>query len=936
MSTPILTPGRCTALAVLGGVGLAATAGVLAGGAAVAMPVAALGGVLGWLGGVAGNQVQSWLGSKLKHPPPDAEAVFKNHHIRQLLSQALIATVERLVPIAKERLGGVSQTLKDSGKTLAKRLDALIDSPSGTLAEVREFNVTTILTDYATHQGVGELLSEQDWQQFINEVPALKDLLPDEHEMLVSALHLKFGEALWGLVKHAADTDPQAFAAVELLYLSQILKTVQTQMETPPDLSPIITRISALLKKIDQKQQRYFLSILGGLTALQDMLENFIQQNTADHAQQIELLTIIKDAVTAPKPAALMPLHQLPSRPEGFVGREADLVKLRAMPTSGTVLTGLRGMGGIGKTALGLVLAHEWAARFPDAQLFLDGRGTHADAPTAEALLSKVINTFHPTAKLPDDLPTLQGIYRDVLREKRVLLFLDNAKDAAQARPLIPPAGCALIVTSRNSIMLGTTRPHDVGRLPDAEAAALLREFHAALTDAEAANLVRLCAGLPLALRLAGSHLAFDGPAPDVAGYIRALSSGRLQHLDAEAEDAGEITISETLRLSEAQLTEADRIVWRALSIYTASFESRAAEVIAGADAAILTTLLRRSLLEREGTDRYKLHDLAADYAREKLSADARTDLALAHARHYTAVGDETDTLCMKGQAVDSLALFDRERAQIEAAYAWLNVQSGEAAAHQLIALVDSIVHTGQELRFNPQQRIAWLESQLHAARLVNNRPGEGAALGNLGDTHTKMGEVRKAIEYYLQALVISREMGSRLGMSFGLGSLGNAYSLLDDFDKAIGYFMQSLDIALEIGHRRQEGIVLGNLGNAFLKLGDAQKAMEFQEQRLAITKEIGDLQGQGQTLGNIGNCYAILHEARKAIEFYGRQLVIVREIGDLHGEGNALWNAALSHAQLDHRPEAIAHAAAALAIYESIEDPNAAMVRAMLAEWRG
>ncbi len=629
-------------------------------------------------------------------------------------------------------------------------------------------------------------------------------------------------------------------------------------------------------------------------------------------------------------------LHQLPPNPldQGFVGREADLQKLRAMPTSSTVLTGLRGMGGIGKTALGLVLAHEWAARFSDAQLFLDGRGTHAASASAEALLLQVIHAFRPTSKLPADLNAARSIYGEVLQGKRVLIFLDNAKDVAQARPLIPPAGCGLIVTSRNSILLGTAKPHDVGRLPDAEAIALLQEYHPALTDTEATTLVRLCAGLPLALRLAGAHLALEGDAPDVAAYIHALGSGRLKNLDAEAEEAGEITISETLRLSEEQLTEAQRTAWRALSVFTASFEARATEVIAAADAITLTTLLRRSMLEREGTDRYKLHDLAADYARDKLSTVARHELALAHARHYTSVGVQADTLYIKGEPVSGLALLDRERAQIEAAYVWLDGQRDEAAAHQLIALVEVITYIG-DLRFHPRQRIAWFESQLRAAHITKNRGNEGAALGNLGNAYADLGDAHKAISFYEQALVISRETRNRRVEGSVLGNLGLVHYSLGAVRQAIKYHEQQLVITREISDRRGKGHSLGNLGLAHAALGELRKAIEFYKQALTIGREIGDRRGEGTALGNLGGTHAALGEMHQAMEFINQQMVIVREIGDQRGEGNARFTSALMLDRLGNRPEAIACAATALLIYDVIEDPNAVKVRAKLAEWR-
>lgn len=291
MNSPILTPGKCTAIALLGGLGLAAVSATMTGGTGT---VVSFGGILAWLGGVAGNQVQSWFGSKLKDPQPSAEEVFHNHHIRQLLMQAIASTVEKLVPLAKEKLGGVSQTFIDAGELLGKRLSAVMDLPQGTLAELREFNVTAILTDYATRAGKTTLLSEQDWRQFLDEEPALKELRPREHEMLVVALHEHFGEALWNLVKHDAASDRQAFAAVELLYLSKILAAVQSSanQSSAPDLQPIISRISDLLSEIDQKHCSYFRSILGNLTVLSDSFDAFLasyqQGRKEDRAFQIQ------------------------------------------------------------------------------------------------------------------------------------------------------------------------------------------------------------------------------------------------------------------------------------------------------------------------------------------------------------------------------------------------------------------------------------------------------------------------------------------------------------------------------------------------------------------------------------------------------------------------------------------------------------------------
>ncbi len=661
-------------------------------------------------------------------------------------------------------------------------------------------------------------------------------------------------------------------------------------------------------------------------------------------------------------------LHTIPDPPSSFIGRSHDLDLLLKSPPAGAHLTGLKGMGGIGKTALAYVLARAWAPRFPDAHLLLDGRGTQADPPSAAALLIQVITTFHPDAakSLPDDEARLKAIYRDVLHGKKVLLLLDNARDTAQAAPLIPPDGCAFIVTSRRGFMLGKIASYPVGRLPDAEAIDLLREFYPALADADAAELARLCAGLPLALRLAGAHLALDaterGGTPDVAGYLARLESGPLRHLDADAEGAGEITITETLRLSEDALSPAEREAWRRLGVFTVPFEAGAAAAIAGADGEMLDRFVHRSLLEREGAERYKLHDLVADYARARLGEPALDDLRMAHARHFVRVGDEAQALYMKGDVVGGLALFDRERAQIEAAFAWLAAKvvpdfspqdsappeasrAGDAvraeaqdyvpAATVLLDLVSAVVYTGQELRFHPRQRIAWLEAQRAAARITRDRRHEGAALGNLGLAYTALGDARKAIEFHEQALVVSREISDRRAEGNDLMNLGNAHADLGDAHKAIEFHEQALPAFREIGYRRGEGSALGNLGNAHGCSGDTRKAIEFYEQVLVIMREIGDRRGEGKALCNLGNAHADLGEARKAIQFYEQDIAICREIGDRRGEANALFNSAVDLAKLGPRAEARIRAEQAAEIYAAIESPHAEKARRLAEELR-
>ena len=643
---------------------------------------------------------------------------------------------------------------------------------------------------------------------------------------------------------------------------------------------------------------------------------------------------------------AIPSLHQLPPPLADFTGRDDELLELRrSAAAGGALISGLQGAGGIGKTALALVLAHEWKDRYPDAQLFLNLHGVDPAPLAPEKAMEQIIHAFHPDARLPDDREALAGIYRSVLTGRRALLLLDNARDAAQIEPLLPPNSCGVLITSRWRFVLAGLKLKEIGVLSPESSAQLLREICDRLDDSAARKIAWQCGYLPLALRLAGAALA-NRPALKPEDYSRRLDVDRLKQLDP---------VARSLQVSYDLLDQTQQAAWRTLAVFPAIFDPAAAAAVwnGESDAAeMLETLHIASMVEwNVESDRYRLHDLAREFAWRQLPAVERDAAQLRHARHYREVGDAADKLYLQGgeNVLRGLQLFDRERAHMEAAFDFLASSLspapsggkgwGEGArdfAALLVALVDAVVYTGQELRFHPRQRIQWLEAQRDAARITKHRQAEGNALGNLGLAYADLGEPRKAIEFYEQGLVIDREIGDRRGEGTDLGNLGIVYKNLGEPRKAIEFYEQQLKIVREVGDRRGEGNALGNLGNAYANLGEARKAIELYEQDLAIRHEIGDRRGEGNALGNLGSAYASLGEPRKAIEFYEQQMEIVREIGDRRGEGNALFNSALALDALGERAQAIARAEAALRIFEVLENPNAAKVRAQLAEWRG
>jgi tetratricopeptide (TPR) repeat protein len=607
-------------------------------------------------------------------------------------------------------------------------------------------------------------------------------------------------------------------------------------------------------------------------------------------------------------------LHQLRAPIGDFVGREQEIEQLvQALTTADSAeaaISGVRGMGGIGKTELAYMVAQRIAAEFPDAQLLLELHGASSNPLSAEQGLQIIIRAFEREAKLPDDLGQLQGLYRSVLSGKRMFILADDARDAAHVRPLLPPPGCALLITSSNRFALPGMVAFDLTMLPPSEAQALLLEICPRIGE-HAAELARLCGHLPKALRVSATLLATRTSRP-VAAYLKQLGDERTRLAQLRDASDPELDIEASLLLSYAALNPAEQSALCQVSIFPTSFDAAAAGAVVALASGytvdgVLEELYLLSLLEWDAAlERYSLHNLVRAFAAARL-ADA--DLVrLRHAQHYARVAwHAEDDLYLKGQALAGLALFDQERSHIDAGWGWAMIHAGEPDADVLLLDYAAATVNVALLRYDARgQRIPQLEAWLHAAQRLGRREDEGAALGNLGIAYYFLGEARRAIDFYELDLIITREVGNRLGEGQTLGNLGSAYRELGELRRAIEFNEQHLGITREIDDRRGEGQALGGLGVAYSFLGELHRALEFYEQWLVIAREIADLRWEGQALGGLGDAYKDLGELRRAIEFYEQWLVIAREIGDRRGEISALGNLGLAYADLGDARQAI------------------------------
>src|ERR1044072_8897372 len=336
-------------------------------------------------------------------------------------------------------------------------------------------------------------------------------------------------------------------------------------------------------------------------------------------------------------------LHEVPRPPADFTGREDELKELlSAIEVGGSTISGLQGMGGIGKTALALKLVELLKPRYPDAQFFLDLKGASAQPLTVTEALAHVVRAYHPAAKLPESESELRGLYLSVLDSQRALLLMDNAANAAQVEPLIPPAGCLLLVTSRQHFTLPGLAAKNLDTLSAADARDLLLTI-APRIETQADEIATLCGHLPLALRLAATALV-NYRNLSAADYVRRLRDRqqRLKLIDA------------SLSLSYELLSEALRERWRYLAVFPDTFASYSAaavwEVEVDEAQDILGELMATSLVEwNETSGRYHQHDLARLFADAKLSTEERAVGQKRFAAHYRDVLAAADELYMEG-----------------------------------------------------------------------------------------------------------------------------------------------------------------------------------------------------------------------------------------------------------------------------------------------
>ncbi len=629
----------------------------------------------------------------------------------------------------------------------------------------------------------------------------------------------------------------------------------------------------------------------------------------------------ISEDIFANPAAAKPPVSQLPPPLPEFTGRVVELEELAAAQRNhSNKILGIRGAGGVGKTTLAVKLAHQLAEHYPDAQIYIDLKGASDQPLRVSEALSQIIRAFMPMARMPEDERELGHMYQRVFEGKWAILLFDNAADADQVAPLLPPAGCLSIVTSRQKIELPSMFSNQLNGLPGAEARELLNRIVPRVGE-YGERIAELCGRLPLALRVAANTLTLH-PEMSFDNYIR-----RLEILEDSENPAGPIdtVLQATYQMLDAGLQR----LWRLLSIFPDSFDINAAASIwrinPGRAADALDYLMFYSLVDRNRTTgRFRLHDMMLQFTGQNLTVEERGVATYLHAAHYQSVLHEAEALYEQGgQALkQGLMLLDLEWQNIQAGQSWAVANADQnRAACELSSTYPVAGRYVRGLRQHPRERIRWSEAALNAAKTLQRRKAMGRHLIALGDSFIDLSEASNAIDCYDQALDLARDIADHRGEADALSGLGMANYLSGRFTQAREFHLSALEIGRSIKDQRAEAIALGNLALTHYAKGEPEKATALFDQQLIIARETGDRRNESVALGGLGMVHNALGNAGGAISLLNLQLTISRDIGDRRGELSALCQMGSAYASLNNNKQAVAFHEQALAVAREIGD---------------
>lgn len=624
--------------------------------------------------------------------------------------------------------------------------------------------------------------------------------------------------------------------------------------------------------------------------------------------------------------------RQLPARVADFVGREAEaaavarFLTVDARTRPGVPLVAISGPGGVGKSSLAIHLGHEFAAEFPDGQLYADLRGASVPDVTARLLAAFLRGLGVDGSAIPDDPDERAAMFRSRLAGRRILVILDDVSDEVQVEQLLPgDCACAVIATSRHRLRgLAGAFHVELEALELDRSVELLRTIvgrdRVEFEPDAVMSLSRLCEGLPLALRIAGARLASR---PHwLVGELVAKMSDEVRRLDELAYH--DLDIRSAVATTYRSLDDSVRRLFRMLSLVrVADFPRWVAAALLDTGLNLVEELLEElvdvrllTVVQDGWSDdprlgrRYRLHDLVRAYAAEQSSSTetaAERDqalrrllggwVALAEDVHGAAYGDDDARLRsraarwrlpdapMPPAEGDPYAVLDVDRRALVAAVR-------VAAAAGWDDLCWDLAYLAKGLFLRKGYYDDWRETTtlaLATAERAGNRVGRAVMLYSLGELHVHQQRFEVATPVLIEAVDVFRSEKLSGGVGHAVGMLALVHRAHGDADAMTEALAEATAAFQAAGDREGEAGAVEVLARYELERGDLAAARGLLSGALRILDQVKPSRKHSQILHRFAELYDRSGEVELAKRTRQDVLHQVRQLGDAIGEVHAL-----------------------------------------------
>jgi DNA-binding SARP family transcriptional activator len=680
------------------------------------------------------------------------------------------------------------------------------------------------------------------------------------------------------------------------------------------------------------------------LQAYQDLYRLLADELGIEPGQPVQDLhrqILTADASLDPPPGSdRVPVpRQLPAVVGDFTGRAGELERLDALvpgvddvpPGAAVVIAVISGTAGVGKTALAVHWAHRVVDRFPDGQLYVDLRGFGpSDRPVnPDAALRGFLSALGvPPHRIPADPAAQVGLYRSAMAGRRMLVLLDNARDADQVRPLLPgTAGCLAVVTSRSQlsslVAAEGARALVLDVLPTEDALCLLASrIGAARIAADrlaAEELAESCARLPLALAIVAARAAIH-PAFPLAALTTELRDAR-SRLDTLVGDDAASDVRAVFSWSYRTLSPDTARLFRLLGLHPGPDTSApAAASLAGLPVArarpLLAELAQAHLVVEHAPGRYAFHDLLRAYATELAHADEADDRRVAavhrildhylHATHAANVllNPHRDhpiapaeprpgvTLEQLGDRRDALAWLAAEYPVLVATIDLAAATGMDTCAWQLAwSLSGFLSRCGRWQEWAVTQELA-----LESTYRLGDRSEQARVHRGLSQVYLSLGRFDDARTQLEHALRLYDALGDLTGLAHTYTSYGDLYDSQDRPADALDQAQRALRLFRRINDAAGQALARNAVGWCHARLGNHDQALSYCQQALESQQRLHDQLGEASTWDSLAYIHRHLNNLPEAIECYRRSLALRRELGQRYGEAKTLVRLADTH----------------------------------------